>query len=37
MDELHKGTLEITYGYSTKAANASRRERDELFKTLNGA
>ena len=37
MDELHKGTLEITYGYSTKAANASRREKDELFKQLNGA
>src|SRR5580692_4617044 len=37
MDELRKGTLEITYGYSTKAANASRREKDELFKTLNGA
>ena len=36
MDELRKGTLEITYGYSTKAANASRREKDELFKTLNG-
>jgi hypothetical protein len=28
---------EITYGYSTTAANASRRERDELFKTFNGA
>ena len=37
MDELRKGTVEITYGYSTKAANASRRERDELFKTLNAA
>ena len=37
MDELRKGALEITYGYSTKAANATRRERDELFKTLNGA
>jgi uncharacterized oxidoreductase len=37
MDELRKGTLEITYGYSTKAANASRREKDELFETLNGA
>ena len=37
MDELRKGTLEITYGYSTRAANASRPERDELFKTLNGA
>jgi uncharacterized oxidoreductase len=37
MDELRKGTLEITYGYSTKAANASRREKDELFKALNGA
>ena len=37
MDELGKGTLEITYGYSTKAANASRREKDELFKTMNGA
>jgi uncharacterized oxidoreductase len=37
MDELHKGTLEITYGYSTKAANASRREKDELFKQMNGA
>jgi uncharacterized oxidoreductase len=35
MDELRKGTTEITYGYSAKAANASRRERDELFKTLN--
>ena len=37
MDELRKGTVEITYGYSTKAANASRRERDELFNTLNAA
>jgi uncharacterized oxidoreductase len=37
MDELRKGTVEITYWYSTKAANASRRERDELFKTLNAA
>jgi|HubBroStandDraft_6_1064221.scaffolds.fasta_scaffold02293_8 uncharacterized oxidoreductase len=37
MDELRKGTVEITYGYSTKAANASRQERDELFKTLNAA
>jgi uncharacterized oxidoreductase len=37
MEELRKGTLEITYGYSTKAANASRRERDELFNTLNAA
>lgn len=37
MDELRKGTLEITFGYSTKAANASRPERDELFKTLNAA
>jgi hypothetical protein len=37
MDELRKGTLEITYGYSTKAANASRPERDELFRTLNAA
>jgi uncharacterized oxidoreductase len=37
MDELRKGTVEITYGYSTKAANASRSERDELFKTLNAA
>ncbi len=37
MDELSKGTLEITYGYSTKAANASRPERDALFKTLNAA
>jgi uncharacterized oxidoreductase len=37
MDELRKGTTEITYGYSTKAANASRQERDELFKTLNAA
>jgi uncharacterized oxidoreductase len=37
MDELRKGTVEITYGYSTKAANASRRERDELFKRLNAA
>jgi uncharacterized oxidoreductase len=37
MDELRKGTLEITYGFSTKAASASRRERDELFETLNGA
>jgi uncharacterized oxidoreductase len=37
MDELRKGTLEITYGYSTKAANASRLERNELFRTLNGA
>ena len=36
MDELRKGTVEITYGYSTKAANASRREKDEIFKTLNG-
>ncbi len=37
MDELRKGTVEITYGYSTKAANASRRERDELFNALNPA
>jgi uncharacterized oxidoreductase len=37
MDELRKGTVEITYGYSTKAANASRQERDELFKALNAA
>ena len=37
MDELRKGTVEITYGYSTKAASASRRERDELFKALNAA
>ncbi len=37
MDELRKGTVEITYGYSTKAANASRPERNELFRTLNGA
>jgi uncharacterized oxidoreductase len=37
MDELRKGTNEITYGYSTKAANASQQERDELFKTLNAA
>jgi uncharacterized oxidoreductase len=37
MDELRKGAAEITYGYSTTAANASRRERDELFKTLNAA
>jgi uncharacterized oxidoreductase len=37
MEELRKGTVEITYGYSTKAANASRRERDELFNTLNAA
>ena len=36
MDELRKGTLEITYGYSTKAANASRPERNELFRALNG-
>lgn len=35
MDELRKGTLEITFGYSTKAANASRPERNELFNTLN--
>ena len=35
MDELRKGTVEITYGYSTTAANASRPERNELFKTLN--
>jgi hypothetical protein len=27
MDELRKGTVEITYGYSTTAANASRPER----------
>jgi uncharacterized oxidoreductase len=37
MDELRKGTLEITYGYSTQAANASRREKDQLFETLNAA
>jgi uncharacterized oxidoreductase len=37
MHELRKGTVEITYGYSTKAANASRRERDELFNALNAA
>jgi uncharacterized oxidoreductase len=37
MEELRKGTTEITYGYSTKAANASRRERDDLFKALNVA
>jgi uncharacterized oxidoreductase len=37
MDELRKGTVEVTYWYSTKAANASRQERDELFKALNAA
>jgi len=36
MVELEKGSLEITYGYSTKAANASRAEKKELFKVLNG-
>jgi uncharacterized oxidoreductase len=37
IDELRNGTLEITYGYSTRAANATRQERDELFSTLNAA
>lgn len=37
MDELSKGTPEITYGYSTRAANASRPERNALFTALNGA
>jgi hypothetical protein len=31
MAELEKGTLEITYGTSTKWANASRVDRNELF------
>jgi uncharacterized oxidoreductase len=35
MAELEKGTLEITYGTSTKWANASRAERNEMFKMLN--
>jgi uncharacterized oxidoreductase len=35
MDELRGGAVEITYGYSTKAANASRPERNKLFETLN--
>jgi uncharacterized oxidoreductase len=35
MAELGKGTLEITYGTSTKWANASRVERNEIFRMLN--
>jgi uncharacterized oxidoreductase len=35
MAELEKGTLEITYGTSTKWANASRVERNEIFKLIN--
>lgn len=35
MAELEKGTLEITYGTSTKWANASRAERDEILRMLN--
>ena len=32
---LEKGDKEITYGFSTKAAQASRLEREELFKMIN--
>jgi uncharacterized oxidoreductase len=35
MAELEKGTLEITYGTSTKWANASREERNEILKMVN--
>jgi uncharacterized oxidoreductase len=35
MAELEKGTLEITYGTSIKWANASRVERNEIFKLVN--
>lgn len=35
MAELKTGSKEITYGTSTKAAHASRLERDEIFKFLN--
>ncbi len=32
---LARGELEITYGFSAEAANASRAERDEIFRRLN--
>lgn len=35
MAELENGTLEITYGTSTKWATASRVERNEMFRMLN--
>jgi uncharacterized oxidoreductase len=35
MAELEKGNQEITYGTSTKWANASRVERNEIFRMLN--
>jgi uncharacterized oxidoreductase len=35
MTDLEKGTLEITYGTSTKWVNASRVEKDEMFRMLN--
>jgi uncharacterized oxidoreductase len=35
MAELEKGTMEITYGTSTKWANASRAERNDIFRMLN--
>lgn len=35
MEGLKKGEQEITYGSSTKSAQASRAERDEIFKLLN--
>jgi uncharacterized oxidoreductase len=35
MEGLKKGEQEITYGSSTKSANASRAERDAIFKMIN--
>ena len=35
--QLTEGKLEITYGFSEKGSQATRPERDELFKAMNGA
>lgn len=35
MADLNKGELEITYGFSKLAAQASRAEKDEMFTKLN--
>jgi uncharacterized oxidoreductase len=35
MEGLKNGEQEITYGSSTKSANASRAERDAIFKMIN--
>jgi uncharacterized oxidoreductase len=35
MVELARGNVEITFGFSTRLAHASRAERDELFNSMN--